>query len=138
MQGWAECTWKWGLGNAASEKLSVLGAWKVGEEVWPVSRQAAGTWRRQLWGAAEHAPSLMRLESPGNLVPVQTLMEQAWAGLPGEAGAEVARATLLSNQVPPLGPPAQGGGKATWCLEAMVPERPESPQDVHVGKDEAT
>lgn len=49
---------------------------------------------REHLGASEHPPPLMCLESPGDLVQVQTLMQRPGQGLPGEAEAGLVGAAL--------------------------------------------
>lgn len=49
---------------------------------------------REHLGASEHPPPLMCLESPGDLVQVQTLMQRPGQGLPGEAEAGPVGAAL--------------------------------------------
>ena len=73
----------------------------------------------------------MCLESPGSLVPVQILPSRPRQGSQGGPGLGAARATHQGLR-------CEGRGPAAWCLEAVAPERPESPPKGHAGKDEAT
>lgn len=55
-------------------------------------------------------------------------LDRAPRGVPGLGAARATHQGLR----------CEGRGPAAWCLEAVAPERPESPPKGHAGKDEAT